>query len=153
MILNLFARLVCGVEHHHSWLLDGARTLNLAVAQPSVNPAFEPLFWLALADDCGPSGYRENLYELAGPMTYQMMAYPERTPNPSEVRGAQIAFLEELFPGTTDPACEQLSDTQWAERCDQELRRHQAFVDQRVFVDLLLRARVAARESDARPLP
>ncbi|NJM90924.1 MAG: hypothetical protein HC863_01175 [Myxococcales bacterium] len=68
-ILKMWARVIAGAASRGLWDLVGAKVINLAIAQPAVNPAFGPLFWLALADDMGPVGdHADNLFELVGPM-------------------------------------------------------------------------------------
>lgn len=143
-ILNMWAGLVGGLEGRALWDLVGAKVINLAIAQPAINPAFGALFWLALADDMGRCGdYAPNLFKVVGPMMYRLMDYPELTPPPAEVRRAQVEFLERMFPGSTDASCGELSDTAWAARCDAQLREHQPLVDDLVFAPLL--ERVGAR--------
>jgi hypothetical protein len=150
-IERMWARLIGGVASRHAWAMEGAKVINLAVAQLSINPAFGPLFWLALADDLGPIGdHRDNLFKLVLPMIYLQIHYPQRVPSPEEVRRAQIDFLERVFPGSTDGGCEQLSDGDWAAHCDEQLRLHQQLVDDRVFEPLLERIG-ALDEPEARP--
>jgi hypothetical protein len=141
-LLRMWARLMAGVGARHMWDLDGAKMLNLAVAQPALNPAFAPLFWLFLADDLGPGpieDYDDNLFKRVRPMIYLLADYPNLTPSPEEVRSAQIDFLEGMFPESTDASCQQLSDAEWAARCDQQLQLHQKLVDERFFERLLER--------------
>jgi hypothetical protein len=149
-ILKLFAWLMCGVERHHLWTPTAAHVLNLAVAQPIINPAFRSLFWLALAEDSGPSGHRSSFYDLVGPMIYAPYE-TESSPGAAEIRRAQVAFVEELFPGASGAGPDQLSDLQWAERCEQLLRSRQAFVDDHVFYEVLSRLGAVSGEPDARP--
>lgn len=150
---RMWARLISGSTARSIWEIDGAKFLNLAIAQPEINPAFGPLFWLFLADDMGPGplwDHGENLYERVGPMIYRLSDYPVLTPSPEEVRSAQIGFLEGVLPGTTDASCQQLSDVEWAARCDEQLRLHQDLVDYRFFTPLLERIG-ALDEPGARP--
>jgi hypothetical protein len=150
-ILKMWAWLIGGVAGRHIWDLDGAKVINLTAAQSSINPAFGPLFWITLADDMGPIGdYRENFFDLIRPMIYLQIHYPKLAPDVQEVRRAQIKFLERVLPGSTDDGCERFSDGDWAAHCDEQLRRHQQFVDDRVFEPLL--ARIGALdEPEARP--
>lgn len=149
-ILNMWAGLVAGLEGRALWDLVGAKVINLAIAQPAINPAFGALFWLALADDMGRFGdYAPNFFKVVGPMMYRLMDYPELTPPPAEVRRAQVEFLERLFPGSADASCEQLSEVEWAARCEEQLRQHQSLVDDRVFEPLL--ERLDALGPGARP--
>jgi hypothetical protein len=139
-ILKMWAELIAGLEESALWDLVGAKMINLAVAQPAINPAFGSLLWLALADDMGQIGdYAPNLFKRVGPMMHQLIDYPELTPPAAEVRRAQVEFLERLFPGSTDGSCEQLSDMEWAARCEELLRQHQNLVDDRFFAPLLER--------------
>lgn len=139
-ITKMWAQLVGSVTVKYLWDLTGAKVINLAIAQPTINPAFGPLFWLALADDLGIIGdYSENFFKVVGPLIYLQIHAPERIPAPSEVRSAQVAFLERLFPGSTDATCEHLPDWDWAARCAEQLKLHQQFVDDRVFSHVLER--------------
>lgn len=150
---RMWARLISGSTARSIWEMDGAKFLNLAVAQPKINPAFGPLLWLVLADDMGPGPVwdpSENLFKRVGPMTYQLSEFPSLTPLPEEVRSAQIAFLEGMFPGTTDARCQQFSNEEWAARCEEQLRIHQDLVDYRFFTPLLERIG-ALDEPGARP--
>lgn len=55
----------------------GAKVINLAIAQPAINPAFGALFWLALAGDLGRFGdYAPNLFKVVGPMMYRLTDFP-----------------------------------------------------------------------------
>lgn len=137
--LRMWAQLICGTSQS-IWEIDAAKFINLTIAQPELNPAFGPLFWLFLADDVGPGpiwDYDENLYKRVGPMIYRLSDAPTLVPAPEEVRSAQISFLEGMFPGSTDATCQQLSALEWAARCDEQLRRHQTLVDQQFFAALL----------------
>jgi hypothetical protein len=150
-ILKMWSELIAGLEASAFWDLVGAKMINLAIAQPLVNPAFGPLLWLAFADDMGRIGdYSPNFFKLVGPMMYQLIDYPELTPPPVEVRAAQMQFLERMFPGSTDASCELLSNTEWAARCEAQLQQHQKLVDDRFF-DPLLERIGALDHPDARP--
>jgi hypothetical protein len=138
--LGMWARVITGATSRGLWQITGAKFINLAIAQPKINPAFGPLLWLFLADDMGAGtlwDYADNLFKRVGPMIYQLIDYPRLTPSPEEVRRAQIDFLEGLLPGTTDASCAQLSDGEWAARCEDQLRRHQRLVDDRFFAAVL----------------
>jgi hypothetical protein len=151
--LRMWARLISGSTVRSAWEMDGAKFLNLAVAQPRINPAFGPLFWLFLANDMGAGpiwDHAENLYKHVGPMIYRLSEYPVLTPSPDEVRSAQIAFLEGMLPGTTDASCQRLSDEEWAARCKEQLQQHQNLVDDRFFNALIERIG-ALNEPGARP--
>lgn len=152
-ILTLFAWLLCGVQRQHPWTGTAAHVLNLVVAQPVVNPAFQSLLWLALAYDIGPRGQNENVYDLVGPMTYETMHFPERTPSAADVRRAQIAFLEMISPSVDLQRAQELSEPAWVQRCDAQARHHQALVNENVFGELLSRLGPVSRESGARPFP
>jgi hypothetical protein len=137
-ITKMWAQLIGGVGTKHLWSLTGAKVINLAISQPAINPAFGPLFWLALADDLGIIGdYSENFFKVVGPMIYLQIYAPERNPAPSEVRSAQVAHLKRLFPGSTDSTCEHLPDGDWAARCAEQLKLHQQLIDDRVFARIL----------------
>jgi len=150
---RMWARLIGGSTARCVWEIDGAKFLNLVIAQPRINPAFGPLFWLFLAEDMGSGpvwDHDENLYKRVGPMIYRLSDYPTLTPLPEEVRSAQIGFLEGMFRGSTDASCQQLSDVAWAARCEEQLRLHQDLVDCRFFTPLLERIG-ALDEPGARP--
>lgn len=150
-ILKMWSELIGGVGGHGLWDLTAAKMINLAIAQPLVNPAFGPLLWLAFADDMGRIGdYSSNFFKLVGPMMYRLVDYPELTPSPAEVRRAQLEFLERMFPGSTDASCAQLSDIDWAARCQEQLQQHQKLLDDRFFEPLLERIG-ALDHPDARP--
>lgn len=141
-LLRMLARVIAGVTGRVLCHLAAAKLINLAIAQPKINPAFGPLFWLFLADDMGAGpveDYSKNLFVGLGSMIYLQIDYPELTPPPGEVRRAQIDFLERMLPGTTDASCQQLSDAEWAARCEDQLRLHQHLVDDRIFCALLCR--------------
>ncbi|MEZ4361963.1 MAG: hypothetical protein R3B48_17365 [Kofleriaceae bacterium] len=151
-ILKMWAGLIAGATSRGLWDLVAAKVINLAIAQPTINPAFRPLFWLSLADDLGPIGdYADNLFKVVGPMIYLLIDYPQRTPSPDEVRRAQLEFLERMFPGSA-AGCEQLSETEWAAVCEAQLRLHQDLVDKRFFEPLLERIG-ALDEPGAGPFP
>jgi len=152
-ILMVFARLLCGVQHEHAWMGTSTHVLNLAVAQPFVNPAFASLFWLALAEDSGPRGHRRTLYELVAPLIYEMKVYPHLRPHASEVRRAQVAFVHGLSPDLDERDALTLSDADWAERCAETLSRHRGVVEQNVVHEVLMRVAQAAQEPGARPYP
>jgi hypothetical protein len=150
---RMWAHLLSGSTARTVWEIDAAKFLNLAVAQPRINPAFGPLFWIFLAEDMGPGpvwDHSENLFTRVRPMIYRLSDYPALTPSPEEVRSAQIGFLEGMFPGTTDASCQQLSDVEWAARCEEQLRLHQDLVDYQFFTPLLERIG-ALDEPGARP--
>ncbi len=150
---RMWARLISGSTVRSVWEIDGAKFLNLAIAQPQINPAFGPLFWLFLADDMGPGpiwDHDKNLYTRVAPMIYRLSEHPTLIPSPEEVRSAQIAFLEGMFPGTTDASSQHLSDMEWAARCEEQLRLHQDLVDNQFFTPLLERIG-ALDEPGARP--
>lgn len=150
-ILKMWSELVAGLEASAFWDLVGAKMINLAIAQPAVNPAFGPLLWLAFADDLGRFGHHSsNFFKLVGPMMYQLIDYPELTPSPAEVRRAQVEFLERMCPGSTDSTCEHISDAEWAARCEEKLQQHQQLVDDRFF-DPLLESIGALDHPGARP--
>ncbi len=92
----------------------------------------------------------EHLFNRVQPMIYILADFPKLTPLPEEVRRAQIDFLEGMLPGTTDASCQQLSDAEWAARCEEQLRLHQSLVDCRFFTPLLERIG-ALNEPGARP--
>jgi hypothetical protein len=149
-IQTVFARILCGVSCEDVFSTS-ADLLNLAVVQPLVNPAFESLFWLALAEDSGPAGHRENLYELALPMTYEMKHHPARHPSPAEVRRAQVAFLRERVPELDAQDALTLSESAWAARCAQELAQQWVAVDRHVLHDVFERAGEASALPGASP--
>lgn len=123
-----------------------ARLLNLVIAQPSINPAFASLFWLAFAEDVGPhDDPSDNFFDLIETMIYAQLHYPAHVPATAEVRRAQIAFLERICPGSTDARCEALSERAWAARCEAQLQAHLDFVDQRVFYALWTRTGAPAQ--------
>jgi hypothetical protein len=152
-ILTMFARLLCGNQQAHAWLGTSTHVLNLAVAQPFVNPAFASLFWLALAEDSGPRGHRATLYELVVPMIYEMKVYPDLRPRPGEIRRAQVAFVHGLSPDLDAGKALALSGADWAEQCAEQLRRHHGVVEQNVVHEVLMRVAQAAQEPGARPFP
>ncbi|NJM90923.1 MAG: hypothetical protein HC863_01170 [Myxococcales bacterium] len=80
-----------------------------------------------------------------------MIDHPKQTPSSEEVRRAQVDFLERMFRGTT-AGCERLTDAEWAETCEAQLRLHQGLVDERFFEPLLERID-ALDDPGARPFP
>ena len=55
-----------------------------------------------------------------------------------------------MFSGATDASCQQLSNAEWAARCEEQLRLHQSLGDYRFFTPLLERIG-ALNEPGARP--
>lgn len=151
-IMLLFAWLVRDVQAHYPWAMPGAHVLNLAVVQPVVNPAFGPLFWLALAHDLATPESSSNLYELVGPMLIDPGVPVELRPT-AEVRTAQAALLEALAPGRPVPDARSLSEADWSRYCDAQLDAHREMVGALVFDDVWSRAGALAHEPGARPLP
>lgn len=144
-LLRLWALLASGRGHEQTWSPDGARLLNFAVMQPLVNPAFESLFWWALADGLGPAeDSGGDLVRTLGPMMFQLRHYPTLVPAEAEVRAAQVAFVERMAPGSTDAACAGLSPLQWSERCARELQARQSTIERNVYAHVY--ARLGDRE-------
>ena len=144
-LLRLWTLLGSGLGGQQTWSPDGARLLNLAVMQPEVNPAFGPLFWLLLAQELGPTETPSgNLVKAMGPMMYQLRYYPTLVPPAESVRSAQVSFLEELSPGSTDGGCAEFSDEDWSERCHGELERRREWVERNVYAHVY--ARIGNRE-------
>jgi hypothetical protein len=137
-ILKCFVQVLRGQVD--GWDGACAHLLNLAVAQPLINPAFESLFWLALADDSGPAGHRENLYELVAPMTHETKDFPDVRLARADVRLAQVSFLQRMVADADLGGARALSDEAWAARCADELARRHVLVEQHVFHEVLLRA-------------
>jgi hypothetical protein len=140
MFVRFLASFVAKEKPDFIWQVEAAKLLNLAVAQPSINPAFGSLFWLALADELGPrEDSSANFFDLIETMIYAQIHYPSLVPAASDVRLAQIAFLERLFPGSTTPACETMSDIDWAEICSRQLQTHQEVLDRQLFAHIYAR--------------
>jgi hypothetical protein len=140
MFVRLFSAFVAKQDPDFVWQVEAAKLLNLAIAQPSINPAFGSLFWLALADDLGPrEDPSANFFDLIETMIYAQIHYPSLVPAASDVRLAQIAFLERLFPGSTTAACETMSDPDWAEICSQQLQTHPEILDRQLFAHIYAR--------------
>lgn len=137
-----WAQLAGGYRSASIWEIPLAKFFNLAVAQKRVNPAFPPLFWLLLGDELGPGplwDWSPNIYKRIGSMIHLFAEYAEAAPSPREIRQAQVAFLESLFPGAAGPDSERLSEAEWAERCEAQLRLHQQMVDDQFFDVVLQR--------------
>jgi hypothetical protein len=118
-LTRVLGSMLAGTTERHSWTVTGADLLNLAVVQPLVNPAFGPLFWLALAEDLpGPA---DNLYTALTPMMFDMSVYPTRVPGPREVRRAQGQFLLELTAGLVGGDAEQRAAEDWLRICTWQL--------------------------------
>lgn len=136
--LRLWARLIAGVQERQIWDIEGAKFINLAVAQPTVNPAFGSIFWLGLADDMGPHGaYRDNIFDLFKPMMFIPARYAEALPSARDVRAAQVSFLGKMFPGCVDSHSVEEPDAVWTAFCEKQLHKHQGLVDERFFEPLL----------------
>lgn len=139
---RMWAELLTG-QPDYVWELEGAKVINLAIAQPLINPAFRSIYWLALAYDLGATGDASpNFFDVIGPMIYLQVHLPELVPAPRDVRRAQIDFVEKMFPGSTDAASELLPEAEWASQCEVLLLQHQQLVDRNVFAPLLMRTGV-----------
>lgn len=140
VFIGLLATLVSRQKPEFVWQGEAAKLLNLAVAQPAINPAFGSLFWLALADELGPrEDPSANFFDLIETMIYAQIHYPILVPTASDVRLAQIAFLERLVPGSTSAACQTMSDIGWAAVCSEVLRSQQEVLDRHLLVHLYAR--------------
>lgn len=118
-ITRVLGAMLAGATQHQLWDMTGAHLLNLAVVQPLVNPAFGPLFWLALAEDIpGPA---DNLYTTLAPMMFDMSVYPTRMPGPQEVRRAQGQFLLDVTSGLVGDDAEQRNAHDWLRICTWQL--------------------------------
>jgi hypothetical protein len=142
MFVRLFASFVSKQKPDFIWEVEAAKLLNLAVAQPVINPAFRSLFWLALADDLGPrEDSSANFFDLIETMIYAQLHYPSLVPTARKVRLAQISFLERLFPGGATADCETMSIAEWAKICSNQLQAHPGFLDRQVFAHVYARTR------------
>jgi hypothetical protein len=118
-LLRLLGTMLAGTTERRIWSMTGAHLINLAVVQPLVNPAFGPLFWLALAEDApGPA---DNLYTDLAPMMFDMSVYPTHEPSPQAVRRAQGEFLLRLTSGLAGGDAEQRSADDWLRICTWQL--------------------------------
>jgi hypothetical protein len=137
-LLRMWAALLSGRPPDTIWEPAGAKMLNLAIAQPAVNPPFGPLLWLALADDLGPhEDWSPNFLAVIEPLVIGLRDVPR--PPLATVRAAQVAFVERLFPGSTDAATTSLADDVWTRRCHELLEANQALVDRCFFYPLVAR--------------
>lgn len=152
-LLQLFAWLLRGVQQRHLWIAPALHVLNLAVVQPVVNPAFGPLFWLALAHDLAPPGPRPNFYDLVGPMLIDTAVPPELRRTAAQVRAAQLELVETLAPSCTIAGGQELPEADWVRCCEEQLDAHQQLVDAHVFDELWSRAGALEHEPGARPIP
>jgi hypothetical protein len=147
-ITRALGAMLAGTTQRHLWDMTGAHLLNLAVGQPLVNPPFEPLFWLALAEDIpGPA---DNLYTTLGPMMFDMSVYPTRMPSPQEVRRAQGQFLLDLTSGLVGGDAEQCNAEDWLRICTWQLYAQYPLMNG-VFREVWSRTTQAELEARAAP--
>jgi len=120
-LVDDMARTVGGGDMPDPLASAAAEFITYCVIQPLVNPAFGPLFWLALERDLG-SG---RLGDIVGALAYDMRQLPEtRGADRPRIRAAQIELAEQF-----DPQLERLrwtaaSDAEWAAYCDALLRQN-----------------------------
>lgn len=94
-----------------------AHLFNKLVIQPLVNPSFEPLFWLAMANDLAANFQSNNLLADLRSLTFDMSNWPISRKKAPAVRVAQIRFVEILEPGAAGEGAESAADDEWTRRC------------------------------------
>jgi hypothetical protein len=153
-VVEVFATHLAGLGERVSWRFEAVHTLNLAVVQPMVNPAFGPLFWLAMAWDAPAGLPYDNFYDLVGPMMYRMREYPILLPTPWTVRDAQVRFLAEVVPDRADEHRRPMSDADWLAHCERCLAGEERLVGnffEQVGLFAIARARDYGRPLDLGP--
>jgi hypothetical protein len=110
-----------------------AHLLNLTVAQPAIEPAFWPLFWLALAKDAREAA-ADSLYEIVGPMMIELATYPASLDQRAGAHAAQVAFARSIDPAITDAGPEV-----WAATCEALLASRLRELDDTVFAEVAAR--------------
>lgn len=113
-VLDVLAWTVAGVLDEHGWFTWVTHMLNMLAAQPLVNPAAAPLFWVALNAGLGEHW---DFGALMRPMTFDMAAYPASRAAAAKVRWAQIDFVRTWRPETDLTGAERLDDEAWADVC------------------------------------
>lgn len=130
-LIRVMAHLVTDRTRQLPWAVSGSQLLGLAVAQPSVDPAFGPLFWLALADTMR-DGPRSELQQIVGPLMLELATYPASRATAHAVRRAQGVFVMRFDPARGRDAEEQ-PDATWLATCEAVLADRHDHVDQHVF--------------------
>ena len=133
-VLQTLAELAVGVRHS---MRGGDLRLffNDVVIQPLVNPAFEPLYWIALGYDNDALAH-PNFYRVLAPLMFDMTRWPESRADAALVRRGQIEAIAEVAPSIDVSRAAELSDDAWAATCAEALRSKQALMELRVWLEL-----------------
>jgi hypothetical protein len=102
--------------------------VTFTVLQPRVNPAFGPLFWLALDAelDWTARAAERTLSTMIGPMAYDLSRYPASLSEAPSVRDAQLDFVQKYVEPGLASKWKYASDAEWAEHCDELLYANKA---------------------------
>jgi hypothetical protein len=137
-VLRTLTEIAVGARFHtHGPSL--VHLVNALCVQPLVNPAFESLYWLALANDADALAPSGDLYRVLGPMMFDMSRWPASRADAPAVRQAQIQVASELAVIDVAGAAE-ASDETWAATCAEALGTRRALVESRVWQGIESRA-------------
>lgn len=119
-LVDDMARTVGGGDMPDPPASAAAEFITYCVIQPLVNPAFGPLFWLALERDLDS----RSLGDVVGALAYDMRQLPEaRGADRPRVRAAQIALAERFDPQLDRARWTAATDAEWVAYCDTVLRQ------------------------------
>jgi hypothetical protein len=145
--LNFWAAEIAGRRARRVFLAD-AHLVNLVGGQPLVNPAFAPLFWLAVREELVPSLTRPiEIWSVVWDMIFDMANYPLSRSKEDEVRRAQVDFVVRLGVEIDAGLAVAATDDEWTATCERVLEERLPRFDSGLFTVIVREAGQLSREA------
>jgi hypothetical protein len=142
-VIRLLAAFVLGPDVQPTGA--GANFINFVVVQPLLNPAFEALFWFALARQLEPNRTEPTLGDALGDLAIDLSRYPASRSEAPGIRKAQVQWVKrELEPDLDVIVWTQATDQAWAAHCNELMHAHRSKVDTVFFEASHVAGRIVA---------
>jgi hypothetical protein len=142
-VIDVFSWLVSDTLEKRNWLPAVTHVVNVVMVQPLVNPAAEPLFWVAMNDVLDDREESGDLMRVMRPLCFDMKRYPASRGDAPAVREAQAEYFRKWATPPSDWAT--LDDAAWAQACARLVADASAGIEMNVW-DLITQRATAIRE-------